>query len=86
MAWFNYGYSTSNLIPYQRISFVTDRGYAGGTGPPSGIQVIAPAREFDYPDRDRPMMEREPEFNNQYSEPEQELPGDYPFHNFNYGP
>jgi hypothetical protein len=32
MAWFNYGYSTSGLVPYERLSFVTDRGYAPGSG------------------------------------------------------
>ena len=90
MAWFNYGYSSSNLIPYERRSFVTDRGYVPGSGtfiPRTLISPIVPAEEFDYPDRERPEQERDmTDWLNPYQEREIGSPPEYPFHEFNYGP
>jgi hypothetical protein len=40
----------------------------------------------DRPDRPYPGHERERDYPNQYDEPEQRVPDDYPFQDFNYGP
>lgn len=90
MAWFNYGYSSSSLVPYERRSFVTDRGYAPGSGTFVSSSLISPVvatEEFDYPERERPQQERDPtDWFNPYSEPEYGAPPEYPFQDFNYGP
>lgn len=90
MAWFNYGYSSSNLVPYERRSFVTDRGYVPNSGtfvPRSIISPIVATEEFDYPDRERPQQERDmTDWLNPYQEREIGSPPEYPFHEFNYGP
>lgn len=89
MAWFNYGYSSSSLVPYERRSFVTDRGYAPGSGtfiPRTLISPIVSTEEFDYPDRERPQQERDmTDWLNPYQEQEIIVP-EYPFQDFNYGP
>ena len=66
MAWFNYGYSSSGLVPYDRLGFVTDRGYAPGSGTyvPSVKSVSEREdnreREFEFEyDRSGELMERD---------------------------
>ena len=68
MAWFNYGYTHARLVAYEQLSFVTDRGYAPGSGTfvQSAPVSIATEREddrereftFEY-DRDDELRERD---------------------------
>ena len=63
-------------------SFVTDRGYAPGSGtyvPPSFVRTIVRTEEFDYPDRERPQQERDPtDWLNPYAQEERDRGFEWP--------
>jgi len=46
MAWFNYGYTHARLVAYDELGFVTDRGYAPGSGTFVPSVRVRPAEEM----------------------------------------